>query len=137
MKFSTRSTYGLRAVIKLGQNWGKGPISLAQISEEENISLSYLERIFAKLKKDKIVKAIKGSRGGYVLSRSPAKISLWEILNSLEGRITPFYCISEQGKIYCQAKHNCQVASVLLKLQNIIRENLQKMNLEQVIKNKI
>ncbi len=137
MRFSTRLTYGLRALVKLASLWGKGNVSLSKIAKEEKISLYYLERIFMDLKKNKIVVASKGSLGGYKLAKEPNKITLLEVLNSLEGEVSPFYCIKSDGKVYCKQKHKCRVAPILLKIQNLIKDNLAKITLEQILKNKI
>ncbi len=137
MRFSTRLIYGLRALIKLASLWGEGNVSLAKIAKEEKISLYYLERIFMNLKKNKIVIAAKGVQGGYKLAKAPNKITLLEILNSLEGEVSPFYCIKNNGKVYCKQKHKCKVAPILLKIQNLIKDNLTKITLDQILKNKI
>ena len=78
MKFSTRTTYGLRAMIYLARRYeSTESISLAQIAKDENLSLAYLERLFALLKKAGIVLAEKGKSGGYLLSKDPKQIDIF------------------------------------------------------------
>ena len=101
MKFSTRTTYGLRAMIKLAQSWKKDSLSLPNIARAERISLAYLERLFAKLKKDNLVIAEKGVLGGYKLACPPNKITVFDIIKTLEGDMTAFHCLREDGKVYC------------------------------------
>ena len=95
MKFSTRAEYGLRAIVRLDKK-RKRAVSLAQIAESEGLSLAYLERLFARLKKFKLVKADKGVKGGYYLARPADKISVLEIIEALEGSVAPFSCVGKK-----------------------------------------
>ena len=133
MKFSTRTTYGLRAMIHLARNWGGDCTSLSNIARKEKISLGYLERLFAKLKKAKLVKSEKGASGGYFLAKNPAQISVFHIIRVLEGKMTPFYCLSEDGKVYCAAKCKCGVTAVLLKVQKAVNSTLKNMKLKDLV----
>ncbi|BBF41359.1 iron-sulfur cluster regulator IscR [Lachnospiraceae bacterium KM106-2] len=85
MKVSTKGRYGLRALVDLTVNSANSHVSLVSIAERQKISLNYLEQVFASLRKAGIVKSIKGSQGGYVLSKSPEKIKVADILRVLEG----------------------------------------------------
>jgi len=133
MKFSTRTTYGLRAMIKLAQSWRKDSLSLPTIAKEEGISLAYLERLFAKLKNDNLVVAEKGSAGGYKLLCSPNKITVFNIIKTLEGEITAFHCLREDGKVYCDIKCNCRALIVLNKVQKAIDKTLKSIKLGDLI----
>ena len=133
MKFSTRTTYGIRAMIKLAENWEKGCVSLGSIAEGENISQGYLERLFAKLKKAKLIKSEKGAGGGYNLSREPAKINLFDVVKTLEGDMALFHCFNDDGKIYCTNKCNCGATTVLSKVENAINSTLKSMKLSDLI----
>lgn len=134
MKFSTRTTYGLRAMIFLAKVYSKRSVSLPEISEKEKISLSYLERLFAKLKKDKLLISIKGSSGGYRLAENPASISVYKIVKSLEGDIIPFFCLSKQGFLKCSSAKSCGASLVLSKVQKSIISTLKKIKLKDLIK---
>ena len=133
MKFSTRTTYGLRAMIELGKNYGKKSLSLASISKKESISQKYLERIFANLKKAKLITSEKGATGGYKLSKNPKSVKIYEIIKALEGKIIPFHCLTEDGKIFCDAKCNCSATLVLKKVQLAINNTLKSMTLEDLL----
>ncbi len=133
MKFSTRTTYGLRAMTSLARNYQKGSLSLAVIAEKENISLSYLERIFAKLKRANLIIAEKGVKGGYMLANDPKKITALDIVQALDGEVTPFRCIKENGKINCQASKFCEVPKVLIKVQTAVVKTLKNINLSNLI----
>ena len=133
MKFSTRTTYGLRAMIKLAESYGQGSVSLAKIAKQESISSKYLERLFAKLKQFKLVVSEKGATGGYILSAAPDKINIFNIVKSLEGDMSPFHCLSENGKIVCSAKCKCGATNVLLKVQEAVNKTLRGMKLSDLI----
>ena len=83
MKVSTKARYGLRAVMELGLNYTKGPLLLKEIAKRQEISLKYLDHIFSLLKKIGIVKSV-GKGKGYILSRPPSQIRIWEIIEVLE-----------------------------------------------------
>lgn len=87
MKISTKGTYGLRAMVDLAIYSNNEYISLKSIAERQGISENYLEQVFATLRKANLVKSIRGSQGGYTLSDSASKITVGEILRSLEGEL--------------------------------------------------
>jgi Rrf2 family protein len=133
MKFSTRTTYGLRSMIQLAARYGKDNVSLASIAKQEKISLKYLERIFASLKKEGLIISEKGSTGGYSLSRAPKEINVFEIVKALEGNMAPFHCLDESGKIFCSSKCKCGATTVLVKVQHAINSTLKGINLDELI----
>lgn len=133
MKFSTKTTYGLRAMIKLAKNRSEDSVSLTTIAKDEKISAKYLERLFSKLKKDGLVSAEKGAAGGYRLSREASQITVFDIIKSLEGKMTPFHCLDEDGKIYCAVKCDCGVVAVLGKVQTAVNETLKNIKLSDLI----
>ena len=133
MKFSTRTTYGLRAMIRLAKNGQSGPLPLATIAHEEKISLGYLERLFARLKAAGLVRAEKGAGGGYRLARTSGKIVIYDIIKALEGSMSPFYCLDEGGKIYCDVRCRCGATSVLLKVQEAVNKTLKEMKLSDLV----
>jgi len=133
MRFSTRTTYGLRAINRLARNYDRGSLSLPSIAKAENISLSYLERLFSELKKNGLVEAVKGSTGGYKLSRPPKKITVFDVVKTLEGKIILFHCLGEDGKIVCRTKDICGASKVLLKVQQVINKTLRSIKLSDLV----
>lgn len=99
MKISTKGRYGLRAVIDIAIHGENEPVSLSDIAVRQNISMSYLEQLVAKLKKADIVTSVRGARGGYSLAAPPDKISAGDILRALEGDLSPVHCseVTENG----------------------------------------
>jgi len=87
MDISTKTRYGLRAVLYLGLKYSTDKVSLKEISDTEDISKRYLEQIFAVLKNGGIVNSIKGTKGGYFLSKNPSEITVGEVIRLLEGSL--------------------------------------------------
>ena len=86
MKFSTRTLYGLKAILVLAGRFGEGSMAVSQISKQESISTPYLEQILNTLKKKGLVKSVRGPQGGYVLNRKPSEITLEDLFCTLEGK---------------------------------------------------
>lgn len=120
-------------MINLAKNRKKGSISLANIAKDENISQGYLERLFSSLKKAKLVNSVKGASGGYKLSSDPKNINILNIINALEGKTPPFYCVDNDSKVYCSASCECAVSSVLFKVQNAVNSTLKDIKLSDLV----
>ena len=84
MKLSTRSTYGMRALVELTLSGGRGPMSAARIASRQGLSLAYLEQLLHRLKRQGLVTSIRGPRGGYALARAAARITVADIVRVLE-----------------------------------------------------
>jgi Rrf2 family protein len=128
MQFSTRTEYGLRALSHLDKT-GKKAVSLASIAKEEEISLAYLERMFASLKKAKIVKADLGKKGGYYLGKPAGKINLFDVITVLEGDLKPYKCAS--GDV-CKSG-GCSVHLVWVEIFKSIKKTLKSKSLSDII----
>jgi Rrf2 family cysteine metabolism transcriptional repressor len=87
MKLSTKGRYGLRAILDLAISSRDHHVSLYSIAERQNISTNYLEQIFSILKKNGLVKSIKGAQGGYILADLPSNLRVGTILRNLEGSL--------------------------------------------------
>ncbi len=96
MKISTKGRYGLRALIDLALNSSGNCVSLADISARQDLSLNYLESIFAYLKRSGLVLGVAGAQGGYILNRPAREIRLLDILTVLEGDMSVYDTIGEQ-----------------------------------------
>ncbi|MBI2459038.1 MAG: Rrf2 family transcriptional regulator [Parcubacteria group bacterium] len=133
MIFSTRSTYGIRAMIYLAKKQGRGSVALTQISKDEKISLKYLERLFSRLKKAGLVKSEMGAAGGYKLAQSASKINIYDMTKALEGKLNPFHCSNKNKKIFCTNDCWCQAAKVLVKVEQAINATLKDIKLDQLL----
>ncbi len=85
MKLSTRSTYGMRALVELGLASGHGPLSAAMIAKRQDLSIAYLEQLLHRLKRSGFVASIRGPRGGYVLAKDPQQITMADVVKVLDG----------------------------------------------------
>jgi Rrf2 family transcriptional regulator, cysteine metabolism repressor len=103
MMFSTKAEYGVRVMVELARRAGEDPIPLAEIAAHDGLPLAYLEHLVARLRKAGLVDSRRGSRGGYMLARSPTEITMAEVVEALEGSIAPIECISQapDGSIVC------------------------------------
>ena len=87
MKLTTKGRYAVMAMADIASNSSGKPVSLTEISLRQNISISYLEQLFLKLKNKNLVKSIRGSEGGYILEKSPAEITLQNIIDAVDEQI--------------------------------------------------
>ncbi len=85
MKLSTRSTYGMRALVELALASGHGPVSAALIAKRQVLSVAYLEQLLHRLKKERLISSIRGPRGGYVLAKEPHRITMGAVVRILDG----------------------------------------------------
>lgn len=87
MKLSTRSIYGMRALVELGLSVGRGPVSASLIAKQQDLSVAYLEQLLHRLKLEGIVSSVRGPKGGYYLAKDPEQISVGEIVRVLDGQL--------------------------------------------------
>ena len=97
MRLSSRAIYGMRAMLALARTHGQGSTFLKDIVERENLPGTYLEQLMVPLRKAGIVQGVRGAKGGYTLSRSPAEIPVLAIIEALEGRLRLAECPGGSG----------------------------------------
>ena len=120
-------------MINLAKRQGRERVALAAIAKAEKISLKYLERLFAGLKKAGLVKAEIGAAGGYQLAKSASKITIYDIIIALEGKLSPFHCSSKNKKIFCSSACGCGVTLVLSKVEQAITGTMKNIKLSQLL----
>lgn len=113
----------------LAQRDGTGPVSLKSIAERQDISEHYLEQLFSVLRKVELVKSVRGAQGGYVLTRSPAEITVGDIIRALEGPIAPVECVNEEHPETCPREDFCVTRDIWEKLRDSITEILDSYTL--------
>jgi Rrf2 family transcriptional regulator, cysteine metabolism repressor len=103
MLFSTKAEYGIRLMVELGRTADSSPVSLSAVADAEMLPLSYLEHLVAKLREADLVTSTRGAHGGYQLARPPEEIDMLDVVEALEGAITPMECFHEEreGKVLC------------------------------------
>ena len=103
MKLTSRGRYAVMALVDLARFDNINPVSLRDISLRQGISLDYLEQIFSKLKKNEIVKSIRGTQGGYVLNKNPNDIKLTNIFHAVDEKVKTVQC-KKESKRGCNGK---------------------------------
>jgi len=131
IKLSTRTRYGIRAILELAENHGKGPLPLKTIARRQELSVKYLEQLMSILKSAGIVRSIRGSKGGYVLAKSPNQIKLIDCFNCLEGPVITAECVDD--KSYCPRTTNCVAREVWAEVQYAIMGVLQSLTLQNLV----
>ena len=130
MKFSTRTRYGLRFLIRLAAQPEGELLQLGQVAHDENISLGYLEQIVRALKPLGILRAVRGAGGGYALARRPDEISMEDVFLHLEGEISPVACLTRDQ---CRRADQCVTRSFWRQLDEHIRSFLRSQTLADII----
>ena len=134
MKLTTKGRYAVMALADLANFDKSNPVSLRDISLRQNISLVYLEQIFFKLKKNNIVKSVRGVNGGYILSEEPENIKLSNIFSAVEEKIQTVNCKKESKK-GCNGKSSKCITHYLWdELEIYINNFFEKKNLSDLIK---
>lgn len=131
MILSTKGRYGLKAIFELSMNYGLGPISLRKISEKYDISDSYLEQLFAMLKKAGYIDTVRGPHGGYLLARPPEEITVGMVLRTLEGEITTSECVNKE---VCSRESICATRNIFEKIENSINDVIDNITLADMYK---
>lgn len=134
MKISTKGRYGLRAVIDIALHGENEPVSLSDIAIRQDISISYLEQLIAKLKKAHIVTSVRGARGGYSLAAPMNKISVGDILRALEGDLSPVNCseVTENGDP-CKESEQCITKVVWRRISDSINNAVDNLMLSDLL----
>ena len=137
MKLNTRARYAVMALADMAKFDNKNPISLRDVSLRQNISLVYLEQIFSKLKKNNIVKSIRGTNGGYILSKDPEQIKLSSIFSAVEEKVKTVQCKKESKK-GCNGKlTKCITHYLWDELEIHINDFFDKKNLGDLLKSNL
>ena len=131
MKLSTRGRYGTRLMLELAMQYGKGPISMSDISKNQKIPIKYLEQLIIPLKKAKLITSVRGPKGGHMLAKAPREISLWEILLRLESKFTFVDCLSDET--CCDSVSTCPIRPVWGKAFDSMKQVFQSTTLVDVL----
>mgnify|MGYP000287456256 CR=1 FL=1 len=131
MKLSTRTRYGLRALIDIALHQKERPVSLGEISKRQGISKAYLEQIILVLRASGIIRSVRGKKGGLVLAKSPEQISLLEVIKTLEGPISLVECV-EDPKV-CPRKDECPTTLLWQRLKEVLEEELRSLSLMDLL----
>lgn len=133
IKLSTKGRYGTRLMLNLARHYNdrKEAIILKSVSDEEEISIRYLEQIIIPLKISKLVKSIRGAGGGYTLARKPAEIKVSEILQALEGTCCLVDCVEDED--YCDRVNICATHDIWEKASTLLHDYFDKTTLQDLM----
>lgn len=135
MLLSTKGEYGVRCMLDLALHYGQGPISIRDISKREGISKNYIEQLFVRLRHAKLVKSVRGPKGGYLLISQPRRIKIGDVVRALEGPIAAIRCVQPQNsKDLCERISTCVLYILWKRLTDKINEVLDSTTLEDLCK---
>lgn len=133
IRLSTKGRYGTRLMLNLAHHYKNGneAVILKSVSDEEEISIRYLEQIVIPLKISKLVKSIRGAGGGYTLARHPSKIKLSEILHSLEGSCCLVECVEDND--FCKLIPICAAYDVWREASTRLKDYFENISLQDLV----
>jgi Rrf2 family iron-sulfur cluster assembly transcriptional regulator len=133
MRLTTKGRYAVTAVLDLALHQDKGPVSLAAISERQNISLSYLEQLFAKLRRNNIVASTRGPGGGYTLKNSVDEVSVSDVILAVDEACKVVDC-GDDGGCHGDGDYQCLTHDLWQELSNEIRSFLDGITISEIIR---
>ncbi|MGE5419724.1 MAG: RrF2 family transcriptional regulator [Chloroflexota bacterium] len=130
-----KTRYAMVALTRLAKDFGKGPVHIKAISEEEKIPLSFLENILLELKREGILGSRMGKTGGYFLLKDPADVSLADIIKFYEGSVALMYCIAEdsyQPCEFCKDESTCNIRNIFREIRDTTNSILSRTTLARL-----
>ncbi|MBS3917124.1 MAG: Fe-S cluster assembly transcriptional regulator IscR [Sulfuritalea sp.] len=131
MRLTTKGRFAVTAMIDLAQRQANGPVTLAGISERQKISLSYLEQLFGKLRRHKIVGSVRGPGGGYRLARAMNEVTVADIITAVDEPLDATNC---GGRENCQDEHRCNTHDLWTNLNKRMHEYLTSVSLDDLVR---
>ena len=130
MRLTTKGRFAVTAMLDLALHHGKGPVPLADISERQKISLSYLEQLFGKLRRHELVESMRGPGGGYSLARDLDRVSVADIIAAVDEPIDATSC---GGNENCHDDHRCMTHDLWTSLNRRINDYLTSITLSGLV----
>lgn len=130
MRLTTKGRYAVTAMLDLAFHQGQGPITLADIAERQGISLSYLEQLFSRLRKQSLVASVRGPGGGYVLGKDADEIHVAMVITAVDERMDTTRC---SGGNNCQDNERCLTHDLWHDLSDQIFDYLTKISLHDLM----
>ncbi|MEA4847127.1 MAG: Rrf2 family transcriptional regulator [Clostridiaceae bacterium] len=132
MILSTKGRYGLKIMYELALNYGEGTMSLKEVAQKQQLSETYLEQLIAHLKKAGLVTSVRGAQGGYELIREPEKITVGEIIRTLEGPLAPSECVLDDEP-ECERAEYCVTRLIWEKIMEGINNVVDSITLRDMV----
>lgn len=131
MKLTSKGRYAVTAMLDVALHSRNGPVSLADISERQEISLSYLEQLFARLRKEQLVSSVRGPGGGYRLGRAASDIAVGEVIRAVDESVDATRC---KGQADCQGGERCLTHTLWQDLSDRISQFLNGISIGELMK---
>ena len=133
IKLSTKGRYGTRLMLNLALHFNEGndAVVLKNISEEEDLSIRYLEQIIIPLKINRLVKSVRGAGGGYTLARDPSEINLCQIIEVLEGSCALVDCVEDPDS--CERIGECAAQVVWKEASDLLKNYFENKTLQDLV----
>ena len=131
MQISTRTRYGLRALLDIAEQGGERPVLLREIADRQEISKAYLEQVILTLQSAGFVRSIRGKKGGFFLTKYPSEIKLNEVVKALERSVSLVECVNDAG--VCSRSPNCTTRQLWVRLTDLIHTELERLTLEDLM----
>lgn len=132
MRLTTKGRFAVTAMVDLALRGSSGPVTLAGISERQDISLSYLEQLFGKLRRHHLVESVRGPGGGYCLTKALEEVSVADIIRAVDEPIDATQC---GGKENCKDDGRCMTHDLWVNLNAKIYEYLNSVSLAELVNN--
>lgn len=132
MRISTKGQYGARLMLELALHYEKGTVLLKNIAKNQEISEGYLEHLLPALRIAGLVNSTRGAHGGYTLAKSPSEITLKEVIQALEGSLSPVECIDTPA--VCQRVQFCITRDIWKELGEKMSQTLESVTLKDMVK---
>jgi Rrf2 family protein len=132
MRVSKKTDYALRAIFTLVDHFGRGSIPIRELSRRNDVPKKFLEQILLAMKKRGWVESSPGLRGGYVLAKTPNKITMGEVVRHFDGILAPIACVSVNGYKRCSQEPLCRFRRVFLNVRNYVAGLLDHATLADV-----
>jgi Rrf2 family protein len=131
IRLSTKGRYGTRSMLELALRRGSGPVLIKQVAAAQEIPVKYLEHVLTLLRVAGLVKAYRGPRGGYVLARDPAEITLNHMLTSLEGPVSLVHC--QEMPEECSRSKTCVTQDLWTDISRRMTDFMDAITLEDIV----
>ncbi len=132
MKLSQKTDYALRALFTLVEHHGRGPIPIRELARRNDVPKRFLEHIMLDMKSQGWVSSLAGKKGGYVLSKSPDKITMGQVVRHFDGVLSPIACVSASHYERCSQEPVCRFRRVLLDIRNMTTRFMDEATLATV-----
>ena len=129
MRVSSKGDYGVRALVELAHRYGEGPIQSAEIAARQGIPEPYLDQLLTTLRRAGFIRSVRGPQGGHALIRRPAEIRLAEVIEALEGSLSPIACLDSDE---CPKPGACAQRDVWAEVRRATHEILSGVTIEDL-----